>query len=162
VTLVHRHLVIPPNTAPEGLPLDALDDLLDRGTFDDWRVLARAVQRDPHGALAGRILGLCAAHDMYGTSRLWPEFIARARRQRQGEAESESLAELRRHAGKTQGEVAEVLGISQSDVSKLERRDDVRISTLRRYVAALGAHLEIRVRLPGARRSVPLDLEGRR
>jgi DNA-binding Xre family transcriptional regulator len=161
VTLAHRHLVVPPGTAPEELPLDALDDLLDRGTFDDWRVLAHAVRRDPQGALAERILKLCAAHDMYGTSRLWPEFIARARGQHRATPVSSSLGAIRRRAGKTQADVAEVLGISQSDVSKLERRDDIRVSTLTRYVAALGAELEVRVRLPGGRRAVRLRLQGR-
>jgi transcriptional regulator with XRE-family HTH domain len=158
VTISHRHLVVAPGTPPEELPLDALDDLLDRGTLEDWSALAGALRRDPHGALAERVLRLCAAHDMYGTSRLWPAFIARARARDERRQPPSSLAELRRHAGKTQGDVARALGISQSDVSKLERRDDVRLSTLRRYLAALGAELEVRVRLRGTRRAVALDL----
>lgn len=161
MTISHRHLDVAPGTPPEELPLDALDDLLDRGTFDDWGALARALQRDPHGALAERLLQLCVAHDMYGTSRLWPAFIARLRAHDVRPQASSSLAQLRQRAGKTQGDVARVLGISQSDVSKLERRDDVRVSTLRRYVAALGAELEVRVRLPGVRRAVVLDIERR-
>lgn len=35
------------------------------------------------------------------------------------------------------------MGISQSDVSKLERRSDVRLSTLRAYLAAIGATLDV-------------------
>jgi DNA-binding XRE family transcriptional regulator len=118
--------------------------------------------QQPARALAERIVRLCEARDMYGTSRLWPAFIVRVRGGQQREPSSQSLADVRRRAGKTQSDVAQVLGISQSDVSKLERRGDIRISTLRRYVAALGAELEVRVRLPRARRAVALDLEGRR
>jgi DNA-binding XRE family transcriptional regulator len=54
-----------------------------------------------------------------------------------------SLRELRRVAGKTQEEVAEETGLTQGAISQLEREEDHKISTLRRYVAALGAELEV-------------------
>lgn len=133
--------MIPPGTLVEDLPLDALDDLLDRGGFDEWRALAGALRRDPLGPLAERVLRLCRAHDMFGTSRLWPLFIEGLRGQSAEPQTALSLAALRRRAGKTQAEVAAALGIRQSDVSKLERRDDVRLSTLRNYLAALGGEL---------------------
>jgi transcriptional regulator len=53
------------------------------------------------------------------------------------------LRELRIVAGKTQEEVAEALKAAQSEISRLEKRDDYRISTLRNYVHALGGRLEI-------------------
>ncbi|HEX3129333.1 MAG TPA: helix-turn-helix transcriptional regulator [Thermoanaerobaculia bacterium] len=63
------------------------------------------------------------------------------------EVESEllemDLRELREAMGLTQGELANRIEITQSQLSKLERRDDHRISTLRRYVQALGGSLEI-------------------
>lgn len=156
--IVHRHLVIPPHTTVDELPLDALDDLLDSGDMESWRPLAQALRRDPRGALAERVLKLCRSHDMYGTSRLWPSFIERLRRQR---AEpTVSLAELRRRTGKSQAEIAAALGIRQSDVSKLERRGDLRLSTLRRYVAALGAELGISVEFPNTDVVDRLDLDG--
>ena len=43
----------------------------------------------------------------------------------------------------TQVQLAETLGISQGNVSRLETRSDVYLSTLRSYVEALGGHLEI-------------------
>ncbi len=43
----------------------------------------------------------------------------------------------------TQADVAERLGISQSDVSKLERRTDLKLSTLRDYLAALDLPLRL-------------------
>jgi hypothetical protein len=148
VTVAHRHLDIASGTPPEELPLDALDDLLDRGDFDDWRAVAAAVRGDPHGRLADRILWLCRSHPMYGTSLLWPEFIARLRGE-QG-AGAATLAALRRRRGRSQAEVAHALGINQSDVSKLERRVDMRVSTLQRYVAALGGELRLTAVFPPA------------
>jgi DNA-binding XRE family transcriptional regulator len=53
------------------------------------------------------------------------------------------LRELRQEAGKTQAEVAEIAEMTQAELSKLERRDDHLLSTLRRYVTALGGQLEV-------------------
>ena len=53
------------------------------------------------------------------------------------------LRELRKVAGKTQVEVAEVLKMSQGQVSLTERREDHLLSTLRRYVEALGGELKV-------------------
>ena len=56
------------------------------------------------------------------------------------------LRVLREGAGKTQVEVAAAGGMDQGDVSRLERRgdfDDCQISTLRRYVEAMGGTLEL-------------------
>ncbi len=141
MTLTHRHLDVPAGPSPVALPLDALDDLLDRGGFDDWAPLARAIARDPNGGLADRVAALCRAHEMYGTSALWLAFIERCRGSAGGAGES--LADVRKRRAVTQREVAAALGISQSDVSKLERRSDVRISTLRQFVEALGGRLVI-------------------
>jgi predicted transcriptional regulator len=54
-----------------------------------------------------------------------------------------ALAELRQSRHVTQVQLAETLGISQGNVSRLEARSDVYLSTLRSYVEALGGHLEI-------------------
>src|ERR1700676_1014874 len=53
------------------------------------------------------------------------------------------LRELRIAAGMTQEQMAEALKSAQSEVSRLEKRDDYRLSTLREYVHALGGRLEI-------------------
>ena len=53
------------------------------------------------------------------------------------------LALLRKGMGKTQGELAEALGTVQGEVSRIERRGDVRLGTLRRYAEACGARLEV-------------------
>jgi transcriptional regulator with XRE-family HTH domain len=53
------------------------------------------------------------------------------------------LKELREAAGKTQEELADALKKAQSEISRLESRSDYRLSTLQRYVAALGGELEV-------------------
>lgn len=70
----------------------------------------------------------------------WDEQVAE--RQRAME-DALALADLRRSRHVTQVQLAEVLGISQGNVSRLEGRSDVYLSTLRSYVQALGGHLEI-------------------
>jgi len=56
------------------------------------------------------------------------------------------LIAQRRRAGMTQKDVAELLGISQQAVTKLERYDsDPKLSSLRRYANAVGAIVEHRV-----------------
>ncbi len=48
----------------------------------------------------------------------------------------------------TQVQMAQLLNISQGAVSKVERRTDMFISTLRNYVRAIGGDLEIRAVFP--------------
>jgi transcriptional regulator with XRE-family HTH domain len=60
------------------------------------------------------------------------------------------LRELREARGLTQSEVAERLDIRQVSVSKLEARSDVRVSTLRAVVTAMGGDLDIRATFPDA------------
>jgi len=59
-----------------------------------------------------------------------------------------SLQELRRARELTQTSIAAELEIAQGDVSKLERRTDMYISTLANYLHAVGAELEIRAVFP--------------
>lgn len=64
-------------------------------------------------------------------------------------AEIDGLAELRRLAELTQGQVAEALNVKQPTVHQIEKRADLYLSTLRRFVEAAGGELELRVSLPG-------------
>ena len=48
----------------------------------------------------------------------------------------------------TQLQLGEVLGVHQSEVSKIEHRTDICVSTLVEYVEALGGHLELRAIFP--------------
>ncbi len=140
-----RHLDYEPAVPVTELGPAAIDDLLDRGDIETWTPLLRAIRRDPGGVLADTVLRLCDAHPMYGTCPMWRTWIERLRRL-PPPRETLSLAQARIRSGLTQQDVAERMGISQSDVSKLERRSDVRVSTLRAYLEALGAKLDISAR----------------
>jgi transcriptional regulator with XRE-family HTH domain len=77
------------------------------------------------------------------TSKLSPERRERIRRNVETELLAMDLQELRQATGKTQVEVAALAEMTQSELSRLERRDDHRLSTLRKYVEALGGELEV-------------------
>ena len=63
-------------------------------------------------------------------------------------AEEMSLKDLRKARELTQERMAELLGIGQDGISRLEKRSDLLISTLRSYVARMGGQLELVVRFP--------------
>lgn len=80
------------------------------------------------------------------------EIETRARR----DALEMSLKELRKMLGKTQAQVSTEAAMAQGELSKMENREDHRLSTLRRYIKALGGDLEVvavfddkRIRLHG-------------
>lgn len=150
--MTHRHLEYAAETPAEELPLAAIVDILGRGDLRDWKPLADAITRDPYGALAERVARLVDAYPMYGTSPLWRAWIDRCRARAEGRrplAEKPlDLAAVRRRAGLTQVELARRMGISQSDLSKLERRSDMRVSTLEEYVARVGARLHLHLEFP--------------
>lgn len=58
------------------------------------------------------------------------------------------LGELRARTRRTQAQIAEAVGTSQSGVSRIERQSDLLISTLRDYIAATGGRLHLVVRYP--------------
>jgi len=71
------------------------------------------------------------------------------------------LQELRQARALSQQELAEVLGLNQATISKLERRTDMYLSSLRRFVEAMGGELEISARFPEGKVLIQLfeDLE---
>jgi DNA-binding XRE family transcriptional regulator len=62
--------------------------------------------------------------------------------------ETMALDELRAARSLTQEQLASVLGVKQAAVSKMERRTDMYISTLRGIIKAMGGQLEIRAVFP--------------
>ena len=58
------------------------------------------------------------------------------------------LAELRKARLLTQDRLADLLHINQGAVSKLEKRSDMYLSTLRSYVEAMGGRLDLRAVFP--------------
>jgi hypothetical protein len=61
------------------------------------------------------------------------------------------LRSLRTALGKTQADVARAAEMDQGDVSRLETREDMRVSTLGRYARALGGRLELAIVVGGRR-----------
>ena len=59
-----------------------------------------------------------------------------------------ALGEVRERRGATQTALAGALGTSQANVSQIEGRHDLYLSTLREYVAALGGRLEVAAVFP--------------
>ena len=83
-------------------------------------------------------------------AKIDPKRVARAKKRAQKIKESLLLKELRQARQMSQEQLAEVLHIKQASVSKLERRTDMYISTLRDFLRAMGGELEIRAIFPNA------------
>jgi transcriptional regulator with XRE-family HTH domain len=79
-----------------------------------------------------------------------PEVRARLKREAHDELERIGFGKLRQARQQTQVAIAERLKIPQSAVSRMEKRSDLLLSTLREYVGALGGKLELRAVFPDA------------
>ena len=55
---------------------------------------------------------------------------------------------MREDSAITQRQVAEILGVTQANISRIEREGDIYLSTLRKYMEALGGRLEISAVFP--------------
>jgi len=72
-------------------------------------------------------------------------------------AEEMSLRDLREALTLTQQRIAATLGIGQDSVSRLERRSDLLLSTLRSYIEAMGGSLSLIAEFPDRE---PISLSG--
>jgi predicted transcriptional regulator len=75
--------------------------------------------------------------------RLAPQAAVRVQRRVEEEIGQLTLKELRKDMDITQAELARAAEMTQSELSRLESRADHRVSSLRRYVEALGGEIEI-------------------
>jgi predicted transcriptional regulator len=75
--------------------------------------------------------------------RLAPQAAVRVASRADDEVRELTLRELRLDLDLTQAELAHAAEMTQSELSRLESRADHRISTLRRYIEALGGEIEI-------------------
>ncbi len=76
--------------------------------------------------------------------------LPQARRQRVKARAMElaTLKDLRQAAMQTQEELAATLGVRQDTISRLEKRSDMLLSTLRQYVEGMGGRLELVAQFP--------------
>jgi transcriptional regulator with XRE-family HTH domain len=63
-------------------------------------------------------------------------------------SELATLKDLRKAVERTQEDLAARLGVGQDTVSRIERRSDILLSTLRRYVEAMGGELKLVASFP--------------
>jgi len=80
--------------------------------------------------------------------KLSPEQEEKTRRYVRSVVAAVSLNQLREARKLTQENLATILGINQGSVSKMEKRTDMYISTLRSFVEAMGGQLQIRAVFP--------------
>ncbi len=60
-----------------------------------------------------------------------------------------ALMQLRRRREISQQELAAALGVSQVNISRIEHEDDLQLSTMRRFIEALGGELIVQARIDG-------------
>ncbi len=81
-------------------------------------------------------------------AKMSPAARARAEAKAKRMLQDMALDELREALKLTQESLAESLHVNQAAISKVERRSDMLISTLRKIIQAMGGELEIRAILP--------------
>lgn len=81
-------------------------------------------------------------------ARMSPEAQVKAQAEAQCLGEEMDLAEVRRALKLSQEEIGQILQIKQGSVAKIEKRADMYVSTLRRFIEAMGGELEIVARFP--------------
>jgi DNA-binding XRE family transcriptional regulator len=89
-------------------------------------------------------------------AKMSPESRARVAARVKKELEEMPLHQLRNAREMTQTRMAELLDMDQGNISKLEKRTDMYLSTLRSYVEAMGGTLEVRAVFPDG--EVKIDL----
>ena len=82
------------------------------------------------------------------TDKFSPELKARVEEATKRLRAEMTLAELRQARRLTQEAMGETLHVGQSSIAKLEKRTDMYVGNLRRFVRAMGGDLEIVARFP--------------
>ncbi|MBC5768153.1 helix-turn-helix domain-containing protein [Ramlibacter albus] len=81
-------------------------------------------------------------------ARMTPEAQARAAARAEAMLVEMQLQELRKSRNVTQTQLAAALQVEQAAISRLEKREDMYVSTLRQYVRALGGELKLIAAFP--------------
>ena len=79
-------------------------------------------------------------------SRVKPETRSRIKAEASRLSEELHLSQLRKARGLTQEAMAELLGVSQAEVSKMERRSELYIGTLEKFIEAMNGELVLAAR----------------
>ena len=81
-------------------------------------------------------------------AKMSPEARARSHAEAQRILKEMALDELREALSLTQQQLAETMGMAQASVSKIVRGRDMYLSTLDKFIHAMGGELEVRVVFP--------------
>jgi hypothetical protein len=81
-------------------------------------------------------------------ARMSPKAQAMAAAEALRLGEEMDLAEVRHAVRLSQEEIAAILHVTQGSIAKIEKRTDMYVSTLRRFIEAMGGELEIVARFP--------------
>ena len=79
-------------------------------------------------------------------SRIKPATRARIEAEGRQLSDDLHLSQLRKARGLTQETMAELLGVSQAEVSKMERRTELYVGTLRKFIEAMNGELVLAAR----------------
>jgi DNA-binding transcriptional regulator YiaG len=79
-------------------------------------------------------------------ARTKPEIRTRMEAEAKRLSDDLHLSQLRKARGLTQETMAELLGVSQAEVSKMERRTELYVGTLRKFIEAMNGELVIAAR----------------
>ena len=80
--------------------------------------------------------------------KMSPEAKARAQERTNEMLVELALQDLRKSLDLTQEQVAETMQMNQAAVSKMEHQSDIYVSTLRKFIEALGGHVKIVASFP--------------
>jgi DNA-binding transcriptional regulator YiaG len=90
-------------------------------------------------------------------ARMKPDVRARVEADARRLSEELHLSQLRKARGLTQDAIADLLGVSQAEVSKMERRTELYVGTLRKFIEAMNGELVLAARFPDGT-EVPITL----
>jgi DNA-binding transcriptional regulator YiaG len=93
-------------------------------------------------------------------AQMKPGVRARVEAEARRLSEELHLSQLRKARGLTQEAVGELLGISQAEVSKMERRSELYVGTLRKFIEAMNGELVLAARFSDGT-EVPITLAER-
>ena len=90
-----RNIDASPDDPVETWPFEGILAAVERGTLPDWRRLVTAVNTDPWGPVAQRVLEAVHLSRPYGTAELLEEAVTRARKLAADSERDEVAAEIR-------------------------------------------------------------------
>jgi DNA-binding transcriptional regulator YiaG len=112
------------STPPETWPAEAIEALLDRGTFDDWQRLAEEIHRSPWGRVARIVETITTWGELGAVDHLMRSVIdsARATVSAAGRMRhADRIRTMRRETGLTLRDFAKLAGTSAARLSAYER-----------------------------------------